>query len=371
MDDHPVADQRMLDGGVRADEAVAADGDRLGDDRARCNDGAAADLGARADQCARLHHHALFQLRKRMHGSLDHVAAGLAISAGRPERRRIGRCEIGSVGAVRLRRLQHRNVLRDARGIARVAQAGRRPRVGQVLHVFRVVEEGEIAFARRLQGRRAMDRHGRVAARQLGSDELGDLVEAQRCGRRKEPFVMHRETEARPAPKRQPSQHVRSACRRRSGRTASRRSPRRSGHRRSRHGSGRAAMPRGWTRRPTSVSQRVVADTDAGGSRSRATSRVEERARIGEERALEADLARQQRQRELHFRRSGHVDRCRPARRPVSRSRGPKPELSKPRTVSPPLKKASSSRTSSPMPTIWPPCTLTKPTSSWSVRSSR
>ena len=48
---------------LRADEAVAADRDRLADDRAGRDDGAAADLGARADHRARLDAHALFQLR--------------------------------------------------------------------------------------------------------------------------------------------------------------------------------------------------------------------------------------------------------------------------------------------------------------------
>src|SRR5687768_16732876 len=47
MDDHPVADQRVLDGRLRADVAIPPNGDGLGDDRAGRNDGASADLGPR------------------------------------------------------------------------------------------------------------------------------------------------------------------------------------------------------------------------------------------------------------------------------------------------------------------------------------
>jgi hypothetical protein len=54
----------------------------------------------------------------------------------------------------------------------------------------------------------------------------------------------------------------------------------------------------------------------------------------------------------------------------VSRSRGPMPEDSKPRTRSPPLKNASEIRTSSPIPVMCPPCTFTKPMTSRSGRTS-
>ena len=48
MDDDPIADQRVLDAGTRADIAVAADLAGLADDRVGRDDGAAADRDAAA-----------------------------------------------------------------------------------------------------------------------------------------------------------------------------------------------------------------------------------------------------------------------------------------------------------------------------------
>ena len=69
MDDDAVADQRVLDDGVGADEAVAPDRHRLADDGAGRDDRAAADLGARADDRAGLDAHAILEPRVGMHGA--------------------------------------------------------------------------------------------------------------------------------------------------------------------------------------------------------------------------------------------------------------------------------------------------------------
>ena len=69
MDDDAVADQRVLDDGVGADEAIAPDRYRLADDGAGRDDCAAADLGARADNRPGLHAHPVLQPRIGMHSA--------------------------------------------------------------------------------------------------------------------------------------------------------------------------------------------------------------------------------------------------------------------------------------------------------------
>src|SRR5882724_3966850 len=66
MDQDVVADQRKLDGGARADVAVAADPDIGGDHRTGADHRAGADLGPRADHGQGIDDHAVFQAGGRV-----------------------------------------------------------------------------------------------------------------------------------------------------------------------------------------------------------------------------------------------------------------------------------------------------------------
>ena len=99
---------------------------------------------------------------------------------GRPQRRRIGAGEIEAVGAIGLRRLQHGDVLRHAIGIALLAEAGRRARRGEMLHVFRIVEEAELALAAVSSGAAPSISRIGIAAHEPRPDQLRDLRKTQR-----------------------------------------------------------------------------------------------------------------------------------------------------------------------------------------------
>ena len=173
-----------------------------------------------------------------------------------PQRRGIGAREIEAVGAVGLRRLQHRDVLAEP-GRRSAPGRGRPPRASSArcftyFGLSRKLRSPSLAVSSGAAP--AIDRVG-IAAQQPRADELRDLGKTQRRRRRKEAGVTHRRRPTKPAGAIAAGRDaIRSACRRRTGRTASRRSLPRSAHRRSRRGAARAARPRGSSRRPRSGS---------------------------------------------------------------------------------------------------------------------
>ena len=66
MDDHAIADQRMLDRRAGADRAVAADANARPDDRADRDHRAGSDFGIGADDRERIDRHIRLKARRRM-----------------------------------------------------------------------------------------------------------------------------------------------------------------------------------------------------------------------------------------------------------------------------------------------------------------
>ena len=116
-----------------------------------------------------------------------------------------------------------------------------------MLHVFRIVEEAEVALARRLERRRADDR-ARPDRRARACAPTSSATSARRNGGgagKKRVSRIGEDRRSAAGVIAAGRNAIRSACRRRTGTTASRRSLPTSAHRRSRRGAARAATPRG------------------------------------------------------------------------------------------------------------------------------
>ena len=172
MDDHIIADQGVGDHSTRADEAVPPDGAAITDDGAGGDARARAYLGLGADDRARLDGDTRFQAGAGV--DMSGIRWG-ASSRLRGARFRIEERERFRIGAVGLRRQQHRRCGGSARGVLGLDEAGAGPGLRELRQIFRIVEKGDIGGAGRIE--RADVRHeggGTAWVGEFGSAFRGD-----------------------------------------------------------------------------------------------------------------------------------------------------------------------------------------------------
>jgi hypothetical protein len=143
VDQHVVADQRELNGGLGADIAVAADLDVGPDHRAGPDDGARADLDPRADHDQRIDDDAVLEARGGIDDRRRRDAFGTEPGL-RPQRVGVPLAGEFDEHLERFRGPQHGGALGHLRLEARADQAGAGLGGGELVGIFEIIEEGEM-----------------------------------------------------------------------------------------------------------------------------------------------------------------------------------------------------------------------------------
>ena len=179
MNDHPIADQGMRDRGVGADRAIAADAHVRSDDGAGADQRPGADLGPRSDDGARIDGHPVLDARRRMHDGAGRDALrleqrGRSCSVRKQPPRHLDEGPIG------FRREQDADAVRHAAREALDGEAGAGAGRHELIQVFGLVEECEVAGAGAVERRYSGDAPlGLGGAMRLGPRDGGNLAHGE------------------------------------------------------------------------------------------------------------------------------------------------------------------------------------------------
>ncbi|GMV63092.1 MAG: hypothetical protein AMXMBFR74_22600 [Parvibaculum sp.] len=178
MQYHPVADMRMADRRIRANEAVLANRAALGDGSIRANYGFPTDFRTCANDGARLHGNALSQFRGRVHSRRGVHETPLAKSISARNFLRIKQLCCKSVGPVGLLRNQQRDPFGRSFGETGMNDACAGTGSFESASIFWIIQKTEIARTGGIERSHAVERGSLVRARSKArSHATGDFAQ--------------------------------------------------------------------------------------------------------------------------------------------------------------------------------------------------